>query len=173
MTTEEKLKAVKEIIAEQVCLEFKLREVLECDCDGYVDEEMEVEEVEEGQDEDGEKEPPEKESGYIGRGRRPGNKLCSVPECTRKHAAKGFCSSHYAQSKRVEESAGEVEYEEVTKRAFVPRPVMEVQDGKKANMYCDEEECMNQFVGTLPLSDNTCPACGSDTILLSKFQDDL
>jgi len=33
------------------------------------------------------------------RGRKPSGKVCSVPGCGRKHAAKGLCANHYQQKR--------------------------------------------------------------------------
>ncbi len=180
---EEQIEKIKDIVKRQIALELELRDTLMCSCEteeesvsgAWVEEDEEV--VEEVEEEEEEVETPKAKRMVDGtmyrRGRRPGNRMCSVEGCENRHAAKGLCASHYAANKRITSENDDVEPEEPVSRVFVPRPTTEVEEKNTANMYCDEEECMNEFVGTLPVSDNSCPACGSDRILLSKYQDDI
>lgn len=179
---EEQIEKIKDIVKRQIALELELRDTFMCSCETEeepVSEEEtdEDEEVVEEVEEEGKVETPKAkrivDDTMYRRGRRPGNRMCSVDGCENRHAAKGFCAGHYAANKRITSENDDLEPEEPVSRVFVPRPTTEVENRNTANMYCDEEECMNEFVGTLPVSDNSCPACGSDRILLSKYQDDI
>lgn len=159
---EEQIEKIKDIVKQQIDLELELRRILDCGCD--IEDEAEDETIEE--------EEINEETYLERRGRKSKNRMCTVDGCMRKHAAKGFCNVHYVENKRngtlppTKLDVDSIEY-------ITPRSDVKTRDGQRANMYCDEEECMNEFVGTLPISDNICPVCGSDKILLSKYQDDI